>query len=39
MNLFINLKIILKNDEIIINGGIKTIQEIKDHLTKKLTGR
>ena len=28
------LKNHFKNDEIIINGGIKTIQEIKDHLTK-----
>ena len=29
-----NLKEYFKNDEIIINGGIKTTQEIKNHLTK-----
>ena len=28
------LKEYFNNDEIIINGGIKTIQDIKDHLTK-----
>ena len=34
MILFINLKDHFKNDEIIINGGIKTTQEIKNHLQK-----
>ena len=29
-----NLKEYFKNDEIVINGGIKTTQEIKNHLTK-----
>ena len=32
-----NLKEYFKNDEIIINGGVKTINEIKDHL-KKVNG-
>ena len=32
--LFINLKNYFNNDEIIINGGIKTIEEIKNHLSK-----
>ena len=34
MNLFINWKNNFKDDEIIINGGIKTTEDIKNHLLK-----
>ena len=34
--MFINLKKDFPNEEIIINGGITSINEIKDHLKKQM---